>query len=245
MFGPENTTPLQNRQNFGQQREKVTFEPNVPRIIALEYNDGTPTTSQKSGLEQWQYFLGGHCIMWADPDLREAILRTGAKAGDSVCITKRANKRGARWEVQLVSDETQYGATDADLPPQLWPPAHTDAPRAGTFAQRLANDQAARTAAPYKFAPRPEAIAAARKPAIRAAPVPAPLPDWAERQLAQQAEKRASFDPRAVYDDCLRSAIDAAIAAQQYAAEKGVQLDFTAEDIRTIAATLFIQERGK
>ncbi len=83
-------------------REKVTFPADEPVFVTLDFDDGTPQNSKKTGAVQYMYVVDNDVrIMWVDPAVRELIHDTGARAGDQVCITKR--KTG--WGVELVEEE--------------------------------------------------------------------------------------------------------------------------------------------
>lgn len=67
-------------------------------------------------------------------------------------------------------------------------------------------------------------------------PTPAPVPQPIPAQRASSSHSGAS----SVMGAALMAAIDAATEAKQYAASKGITLEFKPEDLRAIANTLFI-----
>lgn len=73
-------------------------------------------------------------------------------------------------------------------------------------------------------------------PASIPAPAPTPVPQPIPPQRANTSHSGAS----SVMGAALIAAIDAATEAKQYAASKGITLEFKPEDVRAIAATLFI-----
>jgi len=94
------------------QREKVTFSPNVPQVLRLDYDDGQISAGRFG--DQYQYtFDQGSRIAWLDPEVRELILASGARAGDEIGICKRIVNRKARWEVSKVEEEPRepFGPT--------------------------------------------------------------------------------------------------------------------------------------
>jgi hypothetical protein len=74
--------------------------------------------------------------------------------------------------------------------------------------------------------------AAAPKPAV--APVPASAAPASPEPLSLR---------RVMYDH-YRAAIDILVEAEKYGKAKGLALEFNAEDVRALAATLFIERRG-
>lgn len=203
-------------------REKLTFEPNVPVVATLEYDDGKVVEGRFG--DQYQYFLAGERILYADPDLRERIKRSGAKTGDTIAICKRAtrsgNKRRVNWEVVLQAEEP-YGASDEDLPAQMWPHQRGDTAHADRGPRPVAT--AARQAAPRSSGVDVHASASAQT-----APRQASLPDVAA----------------ADYTAALRAAIEAARAAEAYAHAHGYPLRFASAEIQAMAATIFIRTKG-
>src|SRR5260221_9680914 len=86
------------------QREKVTFSLDETQVVTLEFDDGQKVAGR--GGPQVQYFLADNRIMWVDPEISKAIWDSGARAGDTVGITKcetHANgRKSVEWQVQLV-----------------------------------------------------------------------------------------------------------------------------------------------
>jgi hypothetical protein len=97
-------------------REKVEFPINTAVLLKLDYDDGQLKAGRFG--DQYQYtFDGSTRIAWLDPEIRDLILQTGAKAGDEIGITKRETKTGSKrrvnWEVQKVEEDHQHGANGA------------------------------------------------------------------------------------------------------------------------------------
>jgi hypothetical protein len=131
---------------MAQLREKVTFDPNVPVPVTLEFDRGKEVNSARGG-SQFQYFLADEKIMYVDPEVAEKIAASGAKAGDTLEICRRTRRIGQQtrteWEVVHLLDEPDY-----------------------------AHHEKAATQAPTRQAPR-SAPAPAAQPA-KAAPPPTP-----------------------------------------------------------------------
>jgi hypothetical protein len=138
-------------------REKITFEPNVPALVTMEFNSGKKVADNRGG-EQYQYFLEGQRIMYVDTEVAELIIASRAKAGDTLEITKRERRIGQQkrvdWEVIHVpandlTDEPDYAHAEpqgrpAPLQSQPRPaarPAAQQQPAAATasMTQQMAN----------------------------------------------------------------------------------------------------------
>jgi hypothetical protein len=78
---------------------------------------------------------------------------------------------------------------------------------------------------------------------------PVPSPPAAQPAAAQISSAPAPASPEAhslrrlMYDH-YRAAIDILVEAEKYGKAKGLALEFNAEDVRALAATLFIERRG-
>ena len=204
-----------------QQREKVSFEPNVPVPVTLEFDDGVPVPGRFG--DQYQYFLGDEKIMWVDPPLRDKIRATGAAAGDEVYITRQETRQGRRksvdWVVERVEDEP---AGDMPLPP---PP--DDDP------------EAALAESTRRFVSEP-APAPAPKPAARAQQRSAPP---ARAAAARAAEPPTPAPLHSPITACLTEALAAVRTVEDAAAASGRPLVFSTADIRALAVTLYIRRQ--
>lgn len=174
-----NTTPL---------REKVNFQPNEPQVMRLDYDDGTLSPGRFG--DQYQYtFDHGKRIAWLDPEVRDLILKSGARAGDEIGICKRVAQQGrakkVTWEVAKVEDE----------PAQPQHPAN-----AAYEAEWDARD--GRT--------RPEQREGAGEQARRQRPEQKPLDNAREEFALREAR---------LYADCLLAAVHATLLAAQANAE--------------------------
>jgi hypothetical protein len=93
-------------------REKIEFLPNTPVIVTMEHNSGKPVPNTRTGGTQYQYFLQGEKIMYAEPEVWELITANRIKAGDTVEICKRQRRIGQQdrvdWEVVQVPSQPDY-----------------------------------------------------------------------------------------------------------------------------------------
>jgi hypothetical protein len=207
------------------QREKVTFRVDETQLVTLEFDDGQEVAGR--GGPQAQYFLGENRIMWVDPEISQAIWNTGARAGDTVAITKcevRENgKKAIEWQVEKVEDET------ADHPPQASEPDE----RAAAIVRAM--PQAPRAAAaPAPASPTHQLIDELRG-SLGIPRTPATAETW-------EATSAAAPNQIAL---AMCAAIRATLFAENYGARIGKPVAFGTEDIRAIANTLYIsQTRG-
>jgi len=121
----------------GAQRTKLNFEINIPVVITLEFN---PPEEERPGRfgPQFMYFVNdGLEIGFFDPPLHDAIVATGARAGDTLAIVKRRNGRATRWEVNQVKG----GKVIANAPPPeaqlVSAPSRRDPQRAANIQSEL------------------------------------------------------------------------------------------------------------
>jgi hypothetical protein len=102
-------------------REKVAFPTNKPVLIGLEFDPPQEPRPGRFG-DQYMYFLSGNRIAFLDPPAHEAIVRSGAKAGDELALTKtevrKGNRRGVEWVAELVQEEPGEGEETAPAAPQ-------------------------------------------------------------------------------------------------------------------------------
>lgn len=82
------------------QREIIKLSDNQPTIVKLDFGPEGIERQGKMG-RQYQYTLNDDsCVMWVAPAVRDAIVESGAQAGDSISIQKY---RG-RFHVAIVGD---------------------------------------------------------------------------------------------------------------------------------------------
>lgn len=113
------------------ERQKVTFERNQPELIKLD-RDSSKEVPGRRGPQFMRILDGDTRILFADPDLENAIVQSGARKGDVAQIVKRANG----WEVGIMPDTAArkpqtYTSWAAQQPATQQPaqqPAATKAP---------------------------------------------------------------------------------------------------------------------
>jgi hypothetical protein len=80
-------------------------------------------------------------------------------------------------------------------------------------------------------------------PAAPAEPDPAPQPPPIRSQAAATAQAELPTTAADQLAAALAAAIDAASEAETYATRRGLRIHWTSEDIRAMAATLYIQHQ--
>ncbi len=208
--------------------EKVEFQPNVPTPVVLAYDSPLNAPSKRGGPMQYAYSLEGDRIMYLDEDPHNQIQSSGAKRGDQLEITKKvvrhAGKNIINWEVIHVDTDYQPGD------PEGYPDTVDDDDRD--------DDEPTPAPPPRRTPPPPPPPAAAKSTKSNAVP-----PARATRPNGNAATPPPIRKTEAAMEMCaaLCAAIDAAAEAESYARKKSLTVEFGAEDIRAIAATLFIQ----
>ena len=120
-------------------REKVTFETNLPQTLILEFDPPSEPREGRFG-PQFMYFMGGGRILWADPPLHAAIVKSGAGAGEEIAVCKRESrpwpgaKKHTAWEVETAATAARRApeaiaatAAPTPQPAAATPPAATPA----------------------------------------------------------------------------------------------------------------------
>jgi len=200
-------------------REKVEFPLNQPVLLQLDYDEGKLSPG-KFGDQYQCTFDAGARIAWLDPEVHALILKTGARAGDEIAITKRETKNGNRkralWEVEKVEEESGLGPTPAE---------EAEAERAAAQA-RASRDREA--AAAFARAAAPQVAQQKQSPA--------PLNNAREDAISQTAR---------TFADCVAAAVQAARISAEEAQATGFTLPWDKADVRAIATTLYIQRAGR
>jgi len=187
------------------QREVVKLSTDIPVTVLLDRGPEGFEREGKFGVD-YQYTVNRDAgIMWLPRQARDAVIRSGAQAGDEVEILKQQHGNATTYRVRRLSD-----AAEAPAPAPKPVPAK---PRAATPIPARAYYQ-------------PETAAA-------------PAPRQAETQPTEAAAEVHPITRRLM--SCLCSAIDACSEAETYARSKHFgDLEFTSEDIRAAALTIFI-----
>lgn len=91
-------------------RQKIEWEPNIPVSVTLEFDGGKPVPARNG--TQYLYWVDQNRSMFLDPDPHQQIQATGAKAGDTLEVTKTLRGKQIGWEVVHVVDAPNEYATD-------------------------------------------------------------------------------------------------------------------------------------
>jgi hypothetical protein len=210
----------------GTQREKISFATMTsPAMLTLE-SEGKEAPG-RFGL-QYLYFFDRGRVSWVEPEIHDKIQQSGAHAGDTIKVarheTRVGNRRGPlAWTVHLQTqqqDEPPEAAEEADRRMHQPPPMYQEP----TAPARPAASQ-----------PAPQSRPLASQPAPRTATTPA---------QGAAAEQHPLSTRTAAMAAALAAAVDAAATAESYAEAHGKRITFSSEDIRAIAATIYIGAPG-
>src|SRR5690348_7691458 len=84
------------------QREIVKFSADAAQTVRLDFSEGKEVLT-KAGSKQWQYTVNrDNSIMWLPLAGKQAIERSGARAGDEVRICKSFLNQETIWTAQVV-----------------------------------------------------------------------------------------------------------------------------------------------
>jgi hypothetical protein len=218
------------------ERTIVKFDTDVPQVVRLDFSEGKEVLS-KSGSKQWQYRLNhDQGIMWLPLAGRQAIERSGARAGDEVRILKTYLGRETVFTAQVVQ------TTAAQPAPAVRPNGNGNGklhsiPPSAYYQPETAcqpnheNDTVARARGPHQN---------------EYAEPPAPAPPQPSTGGVAEPKTPVLAPAASHIAACLRQAIDAVIDAQEYGRGKGFSVTFLGSDVRAIANSLMIgdQQRG-
>ena len=236
-----------------QSREKIKPILDVPLILQMETVSGQESSSQFNGLE-YRYNVVHEdrpSIIYLPAEGRDAIVRARPVPGDYVELLKQKRGKQFVFQAQVLSDAREM---DEEAPEYEEPPPARPAPRPSHGAARQLTYDEAEALGLTNPPARPRLVAPAR-----AALPPAP------QQRSQQPPSRPpanghqatgqALPPRP--DDltvspiaqqvagCLRVAVDAWEEIRQYARERyGVEIEYTAEDIRATGTSVYINNTG-
>lgn len=190
------------------QREVIKPKIDVPVIVCL---DQGPEGQQKQGQYgiDYQYTVNHDTgVMWLPRSGRDAILKSGAQAGDTVEIIKVKRGANTHFVATLVGDrhETQPAAARREATQPNIPARAYYKPATGAAAPELTNGNG-------------------QIPFVGATPLRPSVP------LSPVAQQLAGT---------LCAALDAAAEAEAYARQKGLSIQFTADDIRAIGLSIYI-----
>jgi hypothetical protein len=234
-------------------RNKIEFPANVPVPIRMDWDEGAP--KEKNGVTDYMYICNSDAdIFFAKEPLHDAIKASGARAGTEIWVTKHEIPKGRTkeitWEVQLVDEEPsqRFGGNTHSYNRE-----HSNAIDQQHAANRT--PQPPPQAAPKKWPTHTPAQQQVinRKLQDGYTPETQETVEWNEPQVqvrAQTTQLVQDLTPTpasvtAGLDGMLaahKAACDIAAVAELYAKGLGLNIHYTSEDIRAMAATLFINQ---
>jgi hypothetical protein len=178
-------------------REKVAFPTNMPVTLGLEFDPPAEPRPGRFG-DQYMYWLEGNQVAWLEPEVHQAILDSGARAGDAIAITKRevrqGNKRRILWEVERADAADEQFVTTAQ--PTSKPAARASAACGGAgVLVSQPRPQPAPQPAPVDA---PQQPTAAHAEALRVSLIAAVDAAIAAEAHAKNRSFNLRFDPREV-----------------------------------------------
>jgi hypothetical protein len=166
----------------------------------------------------WRYSVNhGKSVMYLPAEAREALVQSGAAAGEEVAI-RRLGK--TRWEAERIAPDLPFRSP---LEAQL--PEETDQPSQPPSATRRL----------------PERLFATPQPQVASEPPSSPEPVAVPAAAVTAASQQASQHMMSCY--CV--AIDVAVEVQEYARRKGINIAFTGSDIRAMGITVYIGDNQR
>jgi hypothetical protein len=203
----------------------LTLEANQPEAIALKYSEGLEVDGRWG--PQIMFTLTDERKWYASPAVADMIAQMGIRRGERFEVCKRASGKTARHEIKRIQPPAEQpgiaapAAQQAGITPSSQgypitvPASVVMMPSNGSnghVTNGHSNGHNGHQAPP--------------------APPAAPLPAHAPWLLSGEGQHILAH---------YTNAVDLAIAVQKYAAANGMQLAFSAEDIRAIAATSRIE----
>jgi hypothetical protein len=203
--------------------EYLRFSTNIEAEVALRFPEGKQVESRvEGGAPQMMYSLVDGRVMYVPLHVGERIRELRINPGEWFSIVKAevktGNRRGIEWHVKRVDP--------APEPPAPQPATSTSpqtAPPEGAAAQSAT----------------PEGVTAQSASNGNGAAKP-PVNGNGHATL----NGIPYWDSKTEWLHCADDAIDALVTARDHAASKGLPVQFTGEDLRMVATTIYI-DRGK
>jgi hypothetical protein len=197
----------------------LRFNPNEPLEVALKFDGGKRVTSRiPDAPDQMMYSLCGDDTIYVPLIVAEQIDKLGIKKMELISICKTVRSNVTRWEVARMGD-----TATAPIAPAT--PFEQPTVLENQLTRSIAIAQQRQAVTPSKVQP---AVAVSQSAAISAhAPQTQPI-------IAHTVASK-------LMAGALIAAFNATQEAERYAHTNGVELEFGTEDIRAIAATMFIQ----
>ena len=191
----------------------IRFDANVPVEVALKFDGGKQVKSRiPEAPDQMMYTVCGDDTIYVPLHVADQITQLGIKRAELMSICKRQQSGVTRWEVKRISEAAE--------PDRLQP---TMLENQLTRSIEQANQQKAQRAL----------SAPAEPPSTQAASPSTPNTPNSTPPIAHTVISK-------IMASALIASIDATQEAERYAHSKGFELEFGADDIRAIAATIFI-----
>jgi hypothetical protein len=166
----------------------------------------------------WRYSVNdGKGVMYLSAEARQALVESGAAAGEEVAI-RRLGK--GRWEAERIAPDLPFPSQ-----PEAQLPEKTDQPIQPPSAARPLPERLFASPEPHVAS---EPSSPPQRPPVPAAPVTA---------ASQQASQHMM--------SCYCVAIDVAVEVQEYARRKGINIAFTGSDIRAMGITVYIGDNQR
>ena len=191
----------------------IRFDPNTPVEVALKYDGGKQVQSRiPEAPDQMMYTVCGDDTIYVPLHVADQITQLGIKRAELMSICKRQQSGVTRWEVKRISEAAEPARPEATmLENQL------------TRSIEQANQQKAQRALQAPAGPQSTQAVSPSNPTT-----PNSTPPIAHTVISK------------IMASALIASIDATQEAERYAHSKGFELEFGADDIRAIAATIFI-----
>jgi hypothetical protein len=230
------------------QRQKIQPVVDVPLVLEMETVFGQECSSRFNGVE-WRYNVLHQqqpCYIYLPAEGRDAIQRAQPQVGDMIELVKQKRGNSVVFNAQraqpLYPDQRdqQRQAAPVAQAAQYNPPPQ--------YAQ---TDQ--RPGGVRMLAPRPP-LPVTNPPHVWAHRHAEPPPAFPEGQPQEQNQQRRPEPPpppppaanvQEVLTQCLHTSFDAWEETRAYALAKGVALDFTSEDVRATALSIFISAQQR
>lgn len=211
--------------------ETIRFEPNVPVVLELKYDEGREVEGQYG--PQFMYTTSDDRRVYLNPPEAEKITQLGIRRGMKFRITKQVKgKKVTGWLIERLDVQTAPRPTVVPRP-EPEPPSEMER----ILAQSIEYAQAAKAPAGPQQVVRPAAV-------LHAAPVTHPVSPEITPSDSPTARPLRTVATRLI-SGALIASIDAYLIAVDYAKSKGIHatidMDFNAEDIRSSATSFLIE----
>ena len=192
----------------------IRFDANVPVEVALKFDGGKQVKSRiPEAPDQMMYTVCGDDTIYVPLHVADQITQLGIKRAELMSICKRQQSGVTRWEVKRISEAAE--------PARLEPATMLENQLTRSIEQ--ANQQKAQRALQAPAGPQSTQAASPST-----SNTPNSTPPIAHTVISK------------IMASALIASIDATQEAERYAHSKGFELEFGADDIRAIAATIFI-----